>query len=100
MKEIAFLRVVSLLDAISYLVLLGVAVPMKHLWDQPKAVQITGPIHGGLVILLGLALLLAMRRANWSLWPPFLIFLAAMFPLAPFFADSWLKKEQLRLSKS
>lgn len=50
------LRSVGLLEAISFLLLLGVAMPLKYMFDQPEMVRIVGMAHGVLWILyVGLA---------------------------------------------
>jgi len=43
------LRLFSLLDGISYIVLLGIAMPLKYLADKPLAVRVTGSVHGALL---------------------------------------------------
>lgn len=40
------LRLLCLIEAVTLLLLLGVAVPLKHLAGQTAAVSFMGPIHG------------------------------------------------------
>lgn len=40
------LRLLAYVEGISLLVLVLVAVPLKHLFDAPLAVRVIGPIHG------------------------------------------------------
>src|SRR5690606_31125102 len=40
------LRLLALVEGSSLLVLVGVAVPLKHLFDLPVAVKVLGPLHG------------------------------------------------------
>ena len=56
------LRLVALCEGISYVLLLGIAMPLKYLYDRPEAVRITGMLHGILFILLALALYQTHRR--------------------------------------
>jgi integral membrane protein len=56
-------RVVSLLEGLSYVALMGIAMPLKYLAGNPGAVRIAGTIHGGLFVLFVLALVLAAARA-------------------------------------
>ena len=44
------LRVIGLLEGISFLVLLGVAMPLKYVWDEPQAVRGVGMAHGVLFL--------------------------------------------------
>ncbi len=44
--SIGRLRLLGLLEGISLLVLVGVAVPLKHLYHDPSLVRALGPVHG------------------------------------------------------
>lgn len=46
MKPLQGLRIAAAAEATTLLLLVGVAVPLKHLADWPTAVQVLGPIHG------------------------------------------------------
>jgi integral membrane protein len=59
MRSLSFLRHAALAEAVSYLLLLGVAMPLKYLAGQPRAVSIVGMIHGVLFLVLCWALLQA-----------------------------------------
>ena len=43
-------RIISTLEAISFLVLLGIAMPLKYIWDMPEMVSVVGMAHGVLFI--------------------------------------------------
>lgn len=87
------LRIISLIEALSYLILLFIAMPMKYIWDEPLAVRIVGMAHGVLFCIFCLALLQAMLDRNWSLKPPVLIFAASLIPFAPLWVEKWLKQQ-------
>jgi len=87
------LRVISIIEAISYLLLLGIAMPLKYIWDEPLAVRIVGMAHGVLFCIFCVALLHAMIVQKWNLKPPTLIFLASLIPFAPFWVEKWLKTQ-------
>ena len=96
-----FLRRIGHLEAISFLLLLAIAMPLKYLADRPEAVKYVGWAHGVLFILYGLALLRAWIATRWPIVRPALLFLAAFFPFGPFIADRWLHRwEQDWLNKS
>lgn len=86
------LRLFSILDGISYLILLGVAMPLKYVWNLPIAVRIVGSLHGFLFIGLMVCLAVVFFRK----WLPFgrcvLVFVCALIPVAPFFLDRVLKR--------
>ncbi|MEM9281680.1 MAG: DUF3817 domain-containing protein [Verrucomicrobiota bacterium] len=88
------LRLVSLLDGISYLVLVGLAMPLKYLAEMPLAVTLVGSIHGGLFILLCIYLLIALIRRKLSFGWCVIVFVCALFPGAPFWLDHRLKDKR------
>nr|WP_232242948.1 MFS transporter [Paenibacillus sp. GSMTC-2017] len=88
------LRITGLLDGISLLVLLGIAMPLKYIWGFEKAVSIVGSIHGGIFILYTLAILYAAMRVKWSLLWPVAAMCVAFIPFGNFFLDRKLKKAQ------
>ncbi|MVO98048.1 MFS transporter [Paenibacillus lutrae] len=91
---IHMLRITGLLDGISLLVLLGIAMPMKYIWGIDQAVTIVGSIHGGIFTLYALAILYAAIRIQWSLLWPAAAVLAAFVPFGNFLLDWRLKKAQ------
>lgn len=90
---IGWLRMIGMAEGVSYLLLLGVAMPMKYLGDMPWAVQYTGWAHGLLFILLWIAAAVAWARglptklAGLSL-------VASVLPFGPFVIDGELKQAQ------
>ncbi len=89
-------RLVGWIEAISYLVLLLVAMPLKYLADRPEAVKIVGWIHGGLFIILALLVAIAWLDKRLSFRDSVLVMIAAMLPLGPFFIDRRLASEKAR----
>ncbi|MFF2090668.1 MFS transporter [Paenibacillus sp. NPDC058174] len=95
---IYLLRITGLLDGISLLVLLGIAMPLKYIWGIGQAVTIVGSIHGGIFSLYALTILYAAIRVNWSLLWPAAAAAAAFVPFGNFLLDWQLKKAQTRYS--
>jgi integral membrane protein len=85
-------RGISIAEAVSYLVLLGIAMPLKYLAGQPMAVRIAGSLHGLLFILLCLAVWRARRVLGWSTKQCAQVMLVALVPVVPFYFDKTLKK--------
>ena len=86
-NPVPFLRIITLVEAISYLVLLGIAMPLKYIWHLPIAVKIAGSVHGLLFITFCLALLRCLKIARWPVRRCALIFAASFVPVIPFFLD-------------
>lgn len=49
---IYILRITGVLDGISLLVLLGIAMPLKYIWGIGQAVTVVGSIHGGFSVYM------------------------------------------------
>ena len=86
-NPVPFLRHVAFAEAISFLALLFVAMPLKYFAGLPLAVKIVGLAHGLLFLLLCFALARVMRMAQWPLARGALIFVAALLPFGPFVVD-------------
>ena len=61
------LRFVGTLEGISFLLLLGVAMPIKYIWGNPVLVKYIGMGHGVLFVLFLVMLLVVCHRMKWSL---------------------------------
>ncbi len=86
------LRVVGVIEGISFLLLLGVAMPMKYVWDNPILVKYLGMAHGVLFLLFLALLLIVCHRMKWSLSIFVMGLIAAVLPFAPFLFDKKLKQ--------
>ena len=84
---VSFLRIISLTEGVSFLLLLGVAMPLKYFAGLPMAVKLAGWIHGVLFIVFGLALLQTMVVARWPMLRGAAVFVAALLPFGPFVMD-------------
>ncbi len=96
------LRVVAFAEGCSYLLLLGVAMPLKYFAGLPLAVKIVGSLHGGLFILFCAALVHAMIAARWSMPRAGVVFASSLVPFGTFIIDGRLKREDeaLRVAAS
>ena len=87
------LRIVAFIEGISYLVLLGIAMPLKYYYNQPNAVKIVGMTHGVLFVLTIVLLLIVHVDKKWKGLKTFLIFLSTLIPFGTFYADvKWLRE--------
>ena len=87
------LRLIGLLEGVSFLVLLGVAMPLKYLAGYPIAVQVVGWIHGALFVAFCAALFHVWRTAPWNVGRAAVVMVAALIPFGPFVIDGRLKGE-------
>ncbi len=92
MNPIPFLRRIGQIEAVSFLLLLGVAMPLKYLAGQPLAVKIVGWAHGVLFVIFGLALLRVWITARWPFLRVVAVFIAALLPFGPFVVDRRMRE--------
>ena len=87
------LRAIGLSEAVSFLLLLGVAMPLKYWAGLPLAVRVVGSLHG----LLFVAFLFALFRVTVERAWPFKRWLSALIssivPFGTFVFDRSLKRE-------
>ena len=91
-NSIYSLRLLGNIEGISYLLLLGIAMPMKYFFGFPMAVKIVGMAHGVLFIAYCLLLALQMRANKWNLLFGVYLFVATLIPFGTFVTDRRLAK--------
>jgi len=80
-------RLVALIEAVTYLVLLGLVV-VKRGFHGPDLVQVMGPIHG-IAFLVYVVLTLTVREEQgWSGWQTIVVIVAAALPFGGFVVNS------------
>lgn len=84
MKKV--LRIVAILEAISFLVLL-VATVVKRTDNGEGGVKVMGPVHGGLFVLYVLLVVIVAADEKWKLKRTLLTLLCAVIPFGGFIAD-------------
>lgn len=91
------LRLVSILEGLSLLVLLGIAMPLKYLAHLPEAVRIVGLIHGVLFVSYVLLLVQNAIEQRWPFRKAGLALLLSVVPFGAFYAERWLFQTPERL---
>lgn len=87
------LRLVGWLEGLSFLLLLGVAMPLKYLAGQPEWVRVVGMAHGVLFLAYGAAAVQAALENGWALRRILLLVVASLVPFGTFYADAkWLRQ--------
>ncbi len=86
-KIIKVFRIISTLEAISFLVLLGIAMPLKYIWDQPNMVEIVGMAHGVLFLLYIAGAVYVSQLLNWSTKTLAIVVVCSILPFGPFYAE-------------
>ena len=73
-------RLISLIEGISFLILLFIAMPLKYLAGIPLAVKIVGMTHGILFILFVVALYKSVKKYNWENKMTIKLFIYSLIP--------------------
>jgi integral membrane protein len=94
MNSVASLRVIAIVEGISYVLLVGIAMPLKYLAGIPEAVRVVGMAHGVLFVLFGLALAVVWLRRRWSFPRVAMVGISALIPAATFWMDHRLRQWQ------
>ncbi|WP_067483162.1 DUF3817 domain-containing protein [Actinomadura hibisca] len=86
-------RLVSVVEAISFLLLLLVAMPLKYVADVPQVVSIVGPIHGVLWMAYVALVFLVRGPLAWDGTRTLLALVASVLPVAPFYVErKWTER--------
>ena len=73
------------IEGYSYLVLLGIAMPLKHFMNMPMAVKVCGSLHGVLFVWFCLLLFNLFLQKQLSFKQCLLCFLLSLLPFGTFF---------------
>ncbi len=94
MLQIKLLRIIGISEGISFLVLLGIAMPLKYYFDLPLAVKVVGWAHGGLFIAYIAVVFTSIKIMRWNFLDVLVALAASLIPFGTFFLDrSWKKRE-------
>ncbi|WP_273124832.1 DUF3817 domain-containing protein [Bacillus weihaiensis] len=84
----------GVLEGVSYLVLLLIAMPLKYMFDYPMAVTVVGGMHGFLFVAYALMVAIVLFQKRWTfVWAVWAVFLA-FIPFGTFYLDKQLKTKR------
>ena len=98
LSQLRRMRVVSLIEGSTLLLLLLVAVPLKHVAGLPIATQIMGPIHGLAFLTYGWMLIRTVAGGDWSRADIARLSIAALIPFGAFINERALARRQAMLA--
>ena len=82
-----FFRLISLLEGLSYILLLFIAVPIKYWVGDESYVKILGMPHGVLFMLYLVLSLLIKDDYKWKRRDVLIVCLASIIPFGTFYID-------------
>jgi integral membrane protein len=93
-KLLRSLRYSGIIEGISFLVLLLIAMPLKYFFHKPEFVLVFGWIHGALFVAYAYFVIRAWIIRKWKFNKAFRVGIAAIIPLGTFYIDKELKREE------
>ncbi len=90
--NIKLFKTVAILEGVSFLLLLGVAMPLKYVWGYQEATKIIGMVHGLLFIVYVYMVFMYREGLGWNAKTTALALIASVLPFAPFVVDRKLIK--------
>jgi integral membrane protein len=97
-RQLQRMRVVSMIEGSTLLVLVFVAVPFKHLGGHPIATTIIGPVHGMAFLLYVWMLIQTVSGAAFPRRDVVRMVVAAFIPFGAFFNERILRQRQALLA--
>ena len=91
MKQLVAL--IGYLEGFSFLILIGIAMPMKYIGGNPEMVSLMGAIHGGLFVAF-LGILFIGAGKHWTFQAVIHGFIASIVPAGPFLFEGMLEFNQ------
>jgi integral membrane protein len=88
--QLGRLRIIGFAEGLSFLILLGIAMPLKYFFGLPETVRVVGMAHGLLFVLYVLLVIQVKIEYGWSLRKMLLALLASVIPFGTFWADAKL----------
>ena len=92
--NLSLLRVFAYLEGISFLLLLGVGMPLKYMYEMPKPNMVIGMAHGILFLAYCALVYIVKSEQKWNATKTFWAVLAAFLPFGTFVADMKLFREK------
>ena len=80
-------RIISFLEGISYLLLLFIAVPIKHFQGDVSYVKMLGMPHGILFMSYVVLAIVIQKQMKWNLKNLGIVILASVIPFGTFYVD-------------
>ncbi|AFM11619.1 DUF3817 domain-containing protein [Turneriella parva] len=80
-------RLLGYLEGISFLLLMGVAMPLKYYLGQPLAVRIVGSLHGLLFVVYCVWAFILFLREKWPETQLILCWVLSCLPFGTFWFD-------------
>ena len=86
-NQVKLFKWISILEGISFLLLLFIAMPLKYIFEMPEMVKQVGMAHGVLFIAYVMGGLILIKPMKWSLSQIGIILGCSLLPFGPFYVE-------------
>ncbi|MEM7020068.1 MAG: DUF3817 domain-containing protein [Pseudomonadota bacterium] len=93
-NRMRYMRLVALLEGSTLVVLVCIAVPLKHLLGMPQMVSVIGPIHGMAFLLYLWMVINVVSGEAWSKIEITRVLFAAVVPFGAFLNASFMRHKE------
>ncbi len=87
-NQIRTFRWISILEGVSFLILLFLAMPLKYFFDYPQMVQVVGMAHGILFIAYIMGAIWMFKPLNWRTRTLIIVVACSVVPFGPFYIEN------------
>jgi integral membrane protein len=93
-SSIGRLRLIGILEGLSLILLVFIAVPLKYIYNQPEYVRALGMCHGILFLLFVYSVYSVASEYNWKFREiTCKLLLSSVIPFGTFYVDSKILKD-------
>lgn len=86
-QQVRIFKWISILEGVSFLLLLFIAMPLKYIWDLPQMVEVVGMFHGILFVAYIMGAVYLYRPLNWDMKTLLIVCLSSVLPFGPFYVE-------------
>lgn len=91
-EQLKRLKILSIIEATTLVLLVCIAVPLKHMFDWPAGSRILGPVHGIAFLAYIWAVLQTVTGGGWRGRDVARLIIVAFLPFAGYFNVHWLRQ--------
>lgn len=84
---IRIFRWISIMEGVSFLLLLFIAMPLKYIWELPQMVEVVGMLHGILFVAYIFGALYLYKPLEWKFKTLLIICAGSVLPFGPFYVE-------------
>lgn len=91
-EQLKRLEILSMAEATTLVLLVCVAVPLKHVFGWPLGSRVLGPVHGIAFLAYAWTALQTVAAGGWRRHDTARLFVVAFLPFGGFFNLPWLRR--------